>query len=92
MKDKKQTTQDSPQKKGKITPSWPIIYGLVEPSGKYRGVFRTECEAWVDAFDFQSDEFRLTRYWTLAAHSRRALRRLGWRVVKGRFVEEGGGK
>ncbi len=91
MKDKKRTTQDSPRKKGKITPSWPIIYGLVGPSGRDRGVFQTEWEAWAEAFYIQPFKTKMRIDKTDECY-RRALQHLGWRVVKGRFVEEGGAK
>jgi len=61
------------------------IYALYGPNGKIRGIHDDIWYAWVSAFDHQNDAFR-AKYWKRVEPSRRAMRKLGWRVVAGRFV------
>lgn len=61
------------------------LYGLFGPSGAFRGAYDSTWYAWCSAFDYQTQEFR-AKYWKRVEPSRRAMRRLGWRVVPGRFV------
>lgn len=60
------------------------IYALYGPSGKMRGIYQDTWDAWCSAFDYQNGDFR-TKYWKRVIASRRAMKRLGWKVLKGRF-------
>ena len=70
---------------------FPSLVALIGPSGRCRGVFDDSWGAWVCAFDFQTDEFR-TRYWKRVEPSRRAMKRLGWEVIRGTFTPNTGGQ
>lgn len=61
------------------------LYGLYGPSGKFRGAYADIWSAWCSAFDYQNEDFR-AKYWKRVEPSRRAMRKLGWRVVAGRFL------
>lgn len=63
-----------------------VLWGLVGPSGVLRGVFYTKTDAQFNSFAYQNDEFR-TKYWKKYPASWRAAQRLGWKVVKGKFIE-----
>lgn len=61
------------------------LYGVYNPRGKLVDVTMDPWSAWVFVFDSQTAEFR-RKYWKLVYPARRAARREGWKVVRGKFV------
>lgn len=66
----------------------PTIYALVGPDGLYRGIYESQQDAWHQAFQYQGKSFE-DEYWNRGENAREAMFKLGWRVVTGRFVENG---
>lgn len=62
------------------------LHGLYTPKGTLCGVYDNAWFAWHEAFQNQAYSFQ-AKYWKKINQSRRAMRKLGWNVVEGKFVK-----
>lgn len=63
------------------------LWMLRNPKGKDIAVFTSKADAWFASFLYQSDKHQHI-YWQQPEQSQRRLKKLGWTVVRGKFVED----
>ncbi len=60
------------------------LYGVCDPKGYLRDVYKSLWKAKIAIFDLQDEDFRL-KYWHEAEPAYRAAKKLGWKIEIGEY-------